>query len=43
MAIRLDAETRKRARVVTDDDRMMRCVGEDAIPMKLVRQFSLAK
>ena len=43
MAIRLDAETRMRARVVTDDDRMMKCVGEDASPMRLVRQNSLTK
>ena len=43
MAIRLDAETRKWARVVTDDDRMMKCVGEDASPMRLVRQNSVTK
>ena len=43
MAIRLDADTRKRARVVTDDDRAVKCVGEDASPMMLVRQYSVTK
>ena len=43
MAIRLDAKTLERARVVTDDDKMMKCVGEDASPMRLVRQYNVTK
>ena len=43
MAVRLDAETRMRARVVTDDDRMMKCVGEEASPMMLVKQYNVTK
>ena len=43
MAVRLDAETRMRARVVTDDDRAVKCVGEDASPMMLVKQYNVTK
>ena len=37
MAIRLDAKTRNRARVVTDDVRAVKYTGEDASTMMLVR------
>ncbi|MBO4600592.1 MAG: hypothetical protein J5641_07620, partial [Bacteroidales bacterium] len=43
MAIRIDAETRKCARIITDDDRALECMGEDASPMRLVRQYNVTK
>jgi hypothetical protein len=37
MAIRIEADTHRRARIVTDDERVWKLIGEDAAPMLLVK------
>ena len=37
MAIRIEADSHRRARIVTDDERVWKLIGENAATMKLVK------